>query len=379
MGAVSIAFDMTITGALALPWLLLAIHLFYPDAVQQVPILLRWLRRVNQPAAVAVLLFAAAYSLGTAASRMAYDFFNDNDLHLSDTDVNLKLQPTKMVLLRVGVTEDRILASVYCQHQSLLGEKQASSALAGQIDDFESHNCMCWQTLRWHVRLAPGQDEEDEALIGAAVNAFGLQESAVLLKGSDATERLRQLHDQVMVLRGAAFNGMIALSLCLFAWGATVAVEKRRSVLRWILALVPFGYLLLALIAIFHHLLGPRAISDPPYMEFTLILLGVAGGWLVWKRPNPRVEKSAGDTNDTGDANEKVSASSATPTTSQEASGGQSLDPRPKLRPRTCTRWAAGVVVCGLLTSAAILGWWSTEVLYARQVIYSSDAPATAK
>jgi len=31
MGAISIAFDITIVGALALPWVLLAFHLFFPD------------------------------------------------------------------------------------------------------------------------------------------------------------------------------------------------------------------------------------------------------------------------------------------------------------------------------------------------------------
>jgi hypothetical protein len=424
MGAISIAFDMTITGALALPWLLIAIHLFFPEAIEQVPVVLRWLRRVNQPAAVAVLLFASAYSLGTAISRMAYDFFNDNDLHISDYDVDLQLKQESVSLLRIGMTEDRILASVYCESRDMVGEKQQSSALEGQISNFKSHGFVCWQALRWHVRLPLGQGNEDHhkecaeqvqeskdagkehkdatkdqdrdqecedrLLVADAANVFGLQESAVLLRGADNTERPRQLHDQVMVLRGAAFDGMIALSLCLFAWGATVRIEKPRSLLRWILWLVPFAYLFPALIALVHHFRRPPGISDPPYMEFTLILLGVAGACLVWMKP----KKSVSD-KPAGNGHKKKSAmlaalSEALPGVQQEAAAGQNqatagkkLDAQQKTRSRTrhrvCTRWAAGTLVCALLTSAAILGWWSTEVLYAQQIIYSSNAPASAK
>jgi hypothetical protein len=32
------------------------------------------------------------------------------------------------------------------------------------------------------------------------------------------------------------------------------------------------------------------------------------------------------------------------------------------------------VVVSAILTAATVLGWWSTEVLYAEQVIYSYDS-----
>ena len=52
-------------------------------------------------------------------------------------------------------------------------------------------------------------------------------------KGGDYTVRLRQLHDQVMVLRGAAFNGVIAFSLCLFGLGAKFRRDHPGSWLRW--------------------------------------------------------------------------------------------------------------------------------------------------
>jgi len=36
--------------------------------------------------------------------------------------------------------------------------------------------------------------------------------------------------------------------------------------------------------------------------------------------------------------------------------------------------WSSLVVLSAVLTTAAVLGWWSTEVLYVEQVIYSYDS-----
>ena len=121
MGALTIAFDTTIVGALALPWVVLVIHLFFFRGERSVVALLRWVRKQNQPAVAGVLLFAMTYSLGSAISRIAQDFFNDDDLHIQfPTDPPL--------LLRVGVNEERILTSVYCQNTDLLYVAAASHA-----------------------------------------------------------------------------------------------------------------------------------------------------------------------------------------------------------------------------------------------------------
>ena len=58
MGALTIAFDITIVGALALPWVLLVVHLFFFRGERNIVALLRWVRKQNQPAVAGVLLFA---------------------------------------------------------------------------------------------------------------------------------------------------------------------------------------------------------------------------------------------------------------------------------------------------------------------------------
>src|SRR5216684_6932747 len=104
MGAFIIAFDTIIVGTLALTWVLLVIHLFFSNTELRLGKLLEWVGTQNQPALAGVLLFAMAYSLGSAVSRLAQDFFDDDDLHIR----------VSHYLFRVGVTESSIRTAVFC-------------------------------------------------------------------------------------------------------------------------------------------------------------------------------------------------------------------------------------------------------------------------
>lgn len=359
MGALTIAFDTTIVGALALPWVILAIHLFFLEGESSIEVLLRWVRRQNQPAVAGVLLFAMTYTLGSAVSRTAQDFFNDNDLHVQFDGR----------LLRDGVTENRILASVYCDSKkgSLLPAGKENPVLESKISAFQNlkqNDELCQAALNWSVKLqfkAPGDEEKekqekiDRALHDRELNLdaqdlFGLQENALMDKGGDYTVRLRQLHDQVMVLRGAAFNGVIAFSLCVFGLGAKFRRDHPNSWLGWAFAPLPLLYCVVGLIAAGHHFFD-RVPSDPPYMEFTLLLLAAAGAWLLWRKPKPPSRKPP--------HNDKPAV-----VAKRHRARYSWLD----------AHWPPLVVVSAILTAAAILGWWSTEVLYAEQVIYSYDS-----
>jgi hypothetical protein len=352
MGALTIAFDTTIIGALALPWVVLVIHLFFLSGESSIEVLFRWVRKQNQPAVVSVLLFAVAYTLGSAVSRTAQDFFNDNDLHLK----------VDGRLFRDGVTEKRILTSVYCDSNkaNLLPLGKENPVLADKIRTFQSVPGMkdlCKETLSWSVPQESDWQErtkKDRDLNDAAEDLFGLQENALMDKGGDYTVRLRQLHDQVMVLRGAAFNGLIAFSLCLFGLGAKYRRDHPGSGVRWAFMPVPVLYLIVGLIAVGHHFLD-RVPSDPPYMEFTLLLLAAAGAWLLWR---PALSASQ-------------PAQKSHQTQAKETIAGKKAQKKYRWQEE---HWPPLVVVSAILSAAAILGWWSTEVLYAEQVIYSYDS-----
>jgi hypothetical protein len=145
MGAFSIAFDTIIVGSLALAWVLLVIHLFFSDKEPNIAKLLDWVSKQNQPALAGVLLFAIAYSLGSAVSRIAQDFFDDDDMHFH----------IGKVLFRVGVTESSIRTDVYCR--TLPSETEipkAADPMAKKRAAFKDNNPDCTYTGRWILRQA---------------------------------------------------------------------------------------------------------------------------------------------------------------------------------------------------------------------------------
>jgi hypothetical protein len=355
MGTFSIAFDTIIVGALALPWVLLAVHLFFFDDENRIQGFLDWVVKQNQPAVAGVLLFAVTYSLGSAASRIAQDFLDDDDLHF----------PAFGRLFRVGVTETSILTDVSCQtqkpkavsskpatpdtptpatcDQAKTSDLEPANSLAEKRQQFRTTDPDCRYTGKWIVQTCDpvtGQRTTAASISSQqdlARDIFQAQEAAVLLQGTDPNERLRQFHDQIMVLRGAAFNGLVAFSLCLFWW-----IAKRRFKWRWI---GPLAYFIPGAIALRNHLLE-RAPSDPPYMEFTLLILAAAGWWLLW-RGSPE---------------------------------GKDLPGAPSAQNLQWQIRFSHLILPAFLAITAFLGWWATEVLYDQQVIYSyqalSDAPA---
>jgi len=282
----------------------------------------------NQPAVAGVLLFAMAYSLGSAVSRIAQDFFDDDDLHFRVSNY----------LFRVGVTESSVRTDVSCHTlPAKSAAPKAPDPLAEKRETFKNNNPDCTYTGRWFVRQTV--DPITNQLITAkwiseqedgAEEIFRFQEAAVLLQGTDATEKLRQFHEQIMVLRGAAFNAMLAFSLCLFWW-----VSKFQSPLRWAVLLL---YLFPGGVTTWNHYRGHP--NGPPFMEFTLLILAAAGFRLLWQR---RARKKGA---------------------LQEP---QAQNERGEIR-------VAYLLLSLFLTVAAFLGWWATQVLYDQQVIYSYRA-----
>jgi hypothetical protein len=326
MGAFSIAFDIIIVGALALAWVLLVIHLFFSGNVSRVKSLLHWVVQQNQPAVAGVLLFAMTYALGSVVSRIAQDFFDDDDLHIHALNH----------LYRVGVTESSIRADVYCSTLKRDTDPTPSGLATGKPNPPEDKNPDCKYAGRWIVPIRDPDtynqitnewinDQQDSARY-----IFAVHEATLLLKGTDPTERLRQFHDQIMVLRGAAFNGMVSFSLCLFWW-----FSRFQSGLRWIVLLL---YLFPAIVASVNHF-GDH-VHDPPYMEFNLWVLAAAGGCLLWQRRRKKGQPRA-------------------------------VDGRGKIQ-------FAYVTLSLFLTVSVFLGWWATQVLYDQQVIYSYRAQKEA-
>jgi hypothetical protein len=401
LGALTIAFDTIIVGALALPWVYLVIHLFFFEGENRLQEVFDWIHNNDLQAIAGILVFALAFTLGSAVSRIAQDFFNDDDLRIP-------------WVFRMTMTEDRIIASVYCESDASLlqpsaaaspaaadklnalrgqtlhccadekqhpstansekwtsGAHRSATCPAGEKDSMtagtngagltaqpSSPPCPCQWVVNGIGSHATDHSSDEANLIDTTRDLFGIEENGLLLKGEDATLRLRQLHDQIMVLRGATFNGLIAFSLCLFAWGVKMRRTNPRSLLRWILALVPAIFLLLAAEASFHHV-KDREMAHPPYMEFSLFVIGGAGAMLLWRSRPLSFD------------------SDAAPAEKSQPGGSKTEDD-------DCfSRWKWGVLsfLFAVLFMAGVLGWWATEVLYAEQIVYSynSQPPADMK
>jgi hypothetical protein len=287
MDALKLAFDTIIVGALALPWLLIAMDLFVASQEGQMALLWSLVKRGEDripPAVMGVLLFTMAYFLGAAISRVSGDFFNDDDLGLK-------------------ITEDHIREDVYCSPN----ERQFIGPVLSYTDDTRQEHKVTREEFRAFC--------DSKAATQPAELIFRVQESALLLQGGDKTDTLNQLRAQISVLRGAAFNGLLVFVLCGYGWCGRQPAKRRPA--WWIpIALSAGGGLMLR-----HHIMH-NGLNDPPFMECTFIVLGLAGGYVFWKGAPPRA-------------------------------------------------YGAGLLLSLLLSGIAYFGWWWTEVLYDQQVLHS--------
>ena len=109
------------------------------------------------------------------------------------------------------------------------------------------------------------------------------------------------------------------------------------------------------------------------------MLLGVIGALLIWK-PSPA--DRAGAKNVGGQASMSQAPMSQIPASVSAVSVTPAEDNASDKKPRgdywQIEHWPRLIVLSGMLTVGAIMGWWSTEVLYTQQVIYSHDAQLSA-
>jgi hypothetical protein len=313
MDALKIALETIFVGVLALPWMALAAQLFFSQfSLPKTKEVESWLARVWSTksevigyAVVGVLSVAMAYTLGAAVSRLAQDSFNDDDLLPLDHD-----------LLPYVPTEDRIRASVYC-------DPFESELVEIRVPFRDSSGTFLEVNPQWFRELCA---RDKRSASNRAWQIFSLQETALLLAGEDKVSRLRLLHQQIMVLRGAAFDGLITCVLCLLGWNAK---QQSWGPWRWVL---PIGLLFWFSYAFWNHFqlfqnhqLFRYEPDDPPFTELTLLLMGVGGCYVTWK-------------------------------------GAKGSWPRG-------TGW-----VSLLFAALAYSGWYWTEILYDRMIIYSAYA-----
>lgn len=315
MDIFKLAFETSVVGFLAFLWIGLATYLLFPAFMKDVwnektpdsgnPTLLSMMAR--NPTLLGVAALTAAYVLGSAILPISNQLVNDAHWPLTENAIRCQ----------VFTRQERLLENIY--HSALAKENQKLS-----LEILQPVHCSYWapvfaatQTsglgdtliqiaqriplfLRLWVGVDDKPDENDKAAFLRCENAlapggqcddfkqkrilalFDLQESAALNQVSDKTERLRQLHERIVVLRGAVFSGFVLVLICLFAFLARESDQKAhwiRSVLGIVLGLVFAAFALRNGYLDLKH----ANIFDIPVLESLLAVITIFGVFLAWR------------------------------------------------------------------------------------------------
>jgi hypothetical protein len=277
MDVFKLAFETIVVGLLAFVWLGVATYPLSPDFLtdllsRRLPVFAK-----DNSTLLSVALLTLAYCLGSAVLPIANQLVNDEHWPLSESAVRCQ---------------------VFVQHQRLL-QRIAYTALPKDIpsSDFAPVHCSYWAPVfegrigdriltflkLWAPSLLIKQDHsalDDETKKDRLLSLFQLQESRLLNQGSDTAVLLRQLHERIVVLRGAVFSGF-ALSLTwLFAYFARVYDRPAH----WIKTIC--GALLAICFAAFAFLNGcqdlmNRNIFDIPVLEGLVAVITIFGAVLI--------------------------------------------------------------------------------------------------
>jgi len=335
MEVFKLAFETTVVGVLAFLWLGIAIDLLFPPFFAEiVPAALG-----KNDTLLGVGILSLAYCIGSAIVPISSQLVNDEHW---------------------PVTEDAIRCLVL-EHQNDRLHDIVQDALLKPYepgDNFEVCHGSFWDSFRekdatnrrvltrrsvWgglakifeHKDEArEEQEKEAERLQARGLNnvltKFQLIESRILSQGSDKTERLRQLHERIVVLRGAVFSGFSLFLICLFGSiaptnGQPFPWERRLGGIFLATALTLFSA-----VNAYQDLIHFN-IFDIPVLEGLLGVITVFGGFLTYYGV--------------------------------------------KARPYLGMRF---VVVVGFFAALAYGGWIWSEVIYDQQVISSYTVLETA-
>lgn len=287
MDVFKLAFETTMVGVLAFLWLGIAVDLVYPPFFAR--IIPGALGRNDTLLGVAVL--SLAYCIGSAIIPISSQMVNDEHWPVPEAairclvleDLNDQLDGIgRIELLKPHEPGDDFNAC----HRTFLDRFREQEPKTHKRK-------MTWDTVRSGLQMtferrdpAPRAEHEEEEIennkkLGNILTKFQLMETQILSQGTDKTERLRQLHERIVVLRGAVFNGFCFLLICLFASLAPIngnAFPWKKRVGGTLLAVVFTAF---SAVNGFEDLTHFN-ISDIPALEGLLAVITVFGGFLVY-------------------------------------------------------------------------------------------------
>jgi hypothetical protein len=274
MDVFKLAFETTIVGLLAFLWLGIATYLLFPDFLidlltKKIPALVK----ANQ-ASMGVAVLTVAYCLGSAILPIADQLVNDEHWPLREDAIRCQVFTKQHEQLKaIGYTELPMeeLKPLHCSYWAPILDK-----------GYKGIGRRILQFLKLWAGFPATEDHGDKDKIEKILTVFEQEESTVLNQSSDKMEQLRQLHERIVVLRGAVFSGFVLLLICLSAYFAQVHGHPSH----WMRPVC--GILLAVSFTVFsilngYHDLADQNIFDIPVLESLLAVITIFGLVLVFR------------------------------------------------------------------------------------------------
>jgi hypothetical protein len=302
MDIFKLAFETTVVGLLAFLWIGLATYLLFPAFVtalfkEKIP-------AYSNQTLLGVAALTFAYCLGSAILPVANQLVNDEHWPLTESAIRCQVFTGQEQLLEnihySALPKDKGLSlqnlqTIHCSYWAPVFAPTETAGLehklipiamriplflrlwVGVEDDTGKDNKTISEKCEKEQTPTRECDEFKQKRILAL---FQLEESAVLNQSSDKTERLRQLHERIVVLRGAVFSGFVLFFVCLCAYFARGSGDNAH----WMRT--GWGILLALVFTVFALHNGYRDLEnanifDIPVLESLLAAITIFGVFLV--------------------------------------------------------------------------------------------------
>lgn len=251
MDVFKLAFETIIVGLLAFLWVGAAIYLLFPDFLASLTYAKVSAFAKDNQTLLSVGALTVAYCLGSAILPISSQLVNDEHW---------------------PYPEYRIRCQAVIQEQRTL-EQIAYTALPSplKLQDLRPSKCTIYSEESYSA---------DVIKTSRILAFFDQQERMILNQPSENTERLKLLHQRIVVLRGASFSGCMLFLICLFAYMARVNGQS------WHWKRTVWGILLVVFFAVFvlrnaWQDFRAKNVFDVPVLEGVLGTVILFGGFLV--------------------------------------------------------------------------------------------------
>lgn len=304
MDVFKLAFETTVAGLLAFLWLGVAGYLVFPAFVHDVLIKKGPGFVANNQTVSGIAILTFTYCLGSAILPISQQLVNDDHWPLTENAIRCQVfSRQELQLLEVhdlALPDHNSLAALIPRHCSYWAPVLERNITFGrriwrlvllwkgtevtEDEDQRENNVSAEPRPAGRsgidVTRECVNENSDACKIAKILTIFRQQESAILNEGTDKTERLRQLHERIVILRGAIFSGFILVLMFLFAFFAKLDGVPRSKLRTAVGIFVPLVFAVFAVLNGIQDIRN-RDIFDLPVLEGLLGTVSVFGAYLV--------------------------------------------------------------------------------------------------